>query len=93
MLYNGYRITGITPFTVYNQINTSNMRENMIKSKSKELNKIKEQVDTVNEKLQELTEEELKKVAGGDSRSSQGLSIMGADSAYISQGMKVVVKE
>lgn len=77
MLYNGYRITGITPFTVYNQINTSNMRENMIKSKSKELNKIKEQVDTVNEKLQELTEEELKKVAGGDSRSSQGLSIMG----------------
>ena len=66
----------------------------MIKSKSKELNKIKEQVDTVNEKLQELTEEELKKVAGGDSRSSQGLSIMGgADSAYISHGIKVVVKE
>ena len=37
----------------------------MIKSKSKELNKIKEQVDTVNEKLQELTEEELEQVSGG----------------------------
>ena len=45
------------------------------------------------EEARQLTEEELKKVAGGDSRSSQGLSIMGVDSAYISQGMKVVVKE
>ena len=45
------------------------------------------------EEARQLTEEELKKVAGGDSRSSQVLSIMGADSAYISHGMKVVVKE
>ncbi|MDO4939756.1 MAG: hypothetical protein Q4E54_07350 [Lachnospiraceae bacterium] len=52
-----------------------------------------EVTEEVKEEARQLTEEELKKVAGGDSRSSQGLSIMGADSAYISQGMKVVVKE
>ena len=35
-------------------------------SKSKEeLNALKEEVETVNEKLQELTEEELEKVTGG----------------------------
>ena len=35
-------------------------------SKSKEeLNKIKEEVETVNEKLQELTPEELEQVTGG----------------------------
>ena len=35
-------------------------------SKSKEeLNKLKEEVETVNEKLQELTEEELEQVCGG----------------------------
>ena len=35
-------------------------------SKSKEeLNKLKEEVDAVNEKLQELTEEELEQVNGG----------------------------
>ena len=31
-----------------------------------ELNKIKEEVEAVNEKLQELTEEELAQVTGGD---------------------------
>ena len=31
----------------------------------KELNKIKEEVETVNKKLQELTEEELEQVTGG----------------------------
>ena len=36
----------------------------MAKSKE-ELNKIKEEVKTVNEKLQELTEEELEQVTGG----------------------------
>ena len=35
-----------------------------MKSKE-ELNKIKEEVETVNEKLQELTEEELEQVSGG----------------------------
>ena len=58
-----------------------------------ELNELKKEVEAVNEKLQELTEEELTQVCGGDSRSRQGLSIMGADSDYISRGMKVVVKE
>lgn len=52
-----------------------------------------EVTEEVKEEARQLTEEELKKVAGGDSRSSQGLSIMRVDSAYISQGMKVVVKE
>ena len=33
-----------------------------------ELNKLKEEVEAVNEKLQELTEEELEKVSGGRSR-------------------------
>ena len=37
----------------------------MAKSKE-ELNKIKEEVEAVNEKLQELTEEELAQVTGGD---------------------------
>ena len=34
-------------------------------SKTKELNKIKEEVNSVNEKLRELTEEELEQVSGG----------------------------
>ena len=38
-------------------------------SKSKEeLNKLKEEVEAVNEKLQELTEEELAQVCGGNYR-------------------------
>ena len=36
----------------------------MLKSKE-ELNKIKEEVEAVNEKLQELTEEEIAQVTGG----------------------------
>ena len=52
-----------------------------------------EVTEEVKEEARQLTEEELKKIAGGDSRFSQGLSIMGADSAYISHGMKVIAKE
>ena len=36
-----------------------------------ELNKIKEEVETVNEKLQELTEEELEKVTGGTTKTPE----------------------
>ena len=40
-------------------------------SKSKEeLNKLKEEVETVNKKLQELTEEELEQVTGGSNIST-----------------------
>ena len=37
-----------------------------------ELNKIKEEVEAVNEKLVELTEEELKQVTGGDTARNWG---------------------
>ena len=41
-----------------------------MKSKE-ELNKIKEEVESINEKLQELTPEELEKVTGGSSEPGQ----------------------
>ena len=42
-------------------------------SKTKEeLNKLKEEVEAVNEKLQELTDEELEQVCGGQSRTQPG---------------------
>ena len=49
-------------------------------SKSKEeLNKIKEEVEAVNEKLQELTDEELAQVNGG-----------GTDPLYVVDGVKIM---
>ena len=40
-------------------------QENCNMKTKEELNAIKEEVETVNEKLQELTEEELERVTGG----------------------------
>ena len=42
-------------------------------SKTKELNKLKEEVEAVNEKLQELTEKELEQVTGGSGYVTQNL--------------------
>ena len=42
-----------------------------------ELNKLKEEVETVNEKLQELTEEELEQVCGGNKLEFKSEEILG----------------
>lgn len=62
---NRYKSTNITTINVYQFINKLNdWRETTMKTQE-ELNAIKEEVEAVNQKLQELTEDELAFVTGG----------------------------
>ena len=50
---------------------------------NEELNKIKEEVEAVNEKLQELTEEEIEKVCGGANNAVVGAHLIGVGGARL----------
>ena len=53
-------------------------------SKSKEeLNKLKEEVEAVNEKLRELTEEELEQVTGGFFADPNAVKLPGSSNSWV----------